>query len=277
MGPKAHDRAISERYPIPVRSLLPVISVIGLIGAGAAVTWSVTSRPDDAYITRDVANSFNLQTGPAPARASVALAPGETLRDAVAAAPPSASSLMRPIATSGMVVGVPPKDAVEKRYTVITPKAEAWAKKHKFLAGMIAKPAAFMMSRSSLGSARGLRAFLADPKRVDAYMNSALVRVTLNSTTVAKAILGNPAVIRAFLATPAMSDPQTVRALLGSPMLHKMLDCPSIQEALADPAVMNRMVADPQTIAWIASHPQALMAISQAAPALGDAFSAKTR
>ena len=248
-----------------------------MIGAGAAVTWSVVSRPDDAYITHDVANSFNLQTGPAPVRASVALAPGETLRDAVAAAPPAPSSLMRQIADPGMVVGSAPKSALERPYTVITPKAEAWAKKHKFLAGMIAKPAAFMISHSSIGSARAMRAFLADPKKVDAYMNSALVRITLNSTTVAKALLGNPAVIRAFLATPAMSDPKTVRALLGSPMLRKMLDCAAIQEALGDPAVMNRMVADPQTITWIASHPQALMAISQAVPALGDAFSAKTR
>ncbi len=240
------------------------------------VTWSVVSRPDDAYITHDVANSFNLQTGPAPVRASVALAPGETLRDAVAAAPPAASSLMRQIADPGMVVGGVPKSSLEKPLTVITPKAEAWAKKHKFLAGLIAQPAKYMMSRSPLGSVRSMREFLADPKKVDAYMNSALVRITLNSPTVAKALLGNPAVIRAFLAEPAMRDPQTVRALLGSPMLRKMLDCPAIQEALGDPVIMNRMVADPQTIAWIASHPQALMAISQAAPALGDAFSAKT-
>ena len=259
-----------------MRSLLPVISVIGLIGAGAAVTWSVMARPEDAYITHEVADSFNLKTGPAPVRASAALAPGETLRDAVAAAPPPASSLMRQTAVPGMVVGAAPNGAPEKRYTVITPKAEAWARKHKFLAALLAKPAKFMMSRSPLGSARAMRAFLADPKKVDAYMDSPLVRITLNSPTVAKSLLGNPAVIRAFLAEPAMSDPRTVRALLGSPMLRKMLDCPAIQEALGDPAVVNRMVADPQTIAWIAAHPQALMAIAGSAPALGDALSAKT-
>ncbi|MDD5302205.1 MAG: hypothetical protein PHS14_03775 [Elusimicrobia bacterium] len=255
-----------------MRSYLPIISVIGLLGAGGAVTWSVMARPDDAYITHEVADSFNLQTGPAPVRAPAALASGETLRDAVAAAPPAASSLMRPIAAPGMAVGGLPKDAADKRYTVITPRAEAWAKKHEFLAGLIAKPASFLMARSSLGSARGLRAFLGDPKKVDAYMNSALVRVTINSPTVAKALLGNPAVIRAFLAMPAMRDPQAVRALLASPMLRKMLDCPAIQEALGDPEVMNRMVADPQTIRWIASHPDALTAIASAVPALADAL-----
>jgi len=257
-----------------VRSYLPVISVLGLLGAGGGVTWSVMSRQDDSFITHEVADSFNLKTGPAPVRAPAALAPGESLRDAIAAAPPAASSLMRPIAAPGMAVVGMPREA-PKPLTVITPKAETWALKNKVLARMIAKPAAFLMARSPLSSARGLRAFLADPKKVDAYMNSALVRIALNSPKTAKALLGNPALIRAFLATPAMRDPKTVRALLGSPMLRKMLDCPAIQEALGDPAVMNRMVADPQTISWVAAHPDALMAIASAAPALGDAFRAK--
>ncbi len=256
-----------------VKKVLPLISVLGLIGAGGAVTWSVMARPTDTYNTQEVANSFNLQTGPAPSRAPRAFAEGENLRDAVAAAPPVASSMIKPIADARMVVGAPPKDA--KPLTVITPKAEAWAKKHKFLSAMIARPASFMISHSSLGSPKTLREFLGNPKKVDAYMNSALVRITLNSPTVAKAILGNPAVIRAFLATPAMRDPQAVRMLLSSPMLHKMMDCPAIQEALSDPAVMNRMIADPKTVAWIAQHPDALMAIAQAAPALGEGLSAK--
>lgn len=260
-----------------VRSILPVVSIIGLLGAGGAVTWSVMSRPDDAFLTRETAAAFNLQTGPAPVRAPARLAAGETLRDAVASAPPPASSMMKPIADANMFIGSAPKGAVDKRYTVITPKAEAWARKHKFLAGLIARPAKFMMSRSSLGSGRDLRAFLANPKRVDAYMNSALVRITINSPTVAKALLGNPAVIRAFLSSPAMRDPRAVRALLGSPMVRKMLDCTAIQEALGDPAVMKRMIADPRTIEWIAAHPDALLAIASAVPALGDALAAKTR
>jgi len=258
-----------------VRKVLPVVSVLGLIGAGAAVTWSVFARPSDAFMTPETARAFNLQEGPAPVRSASPIGPGETFRDAVAAAPPVASSLMKPIADANMVVGAAPKDAAPKRYTVITPKAEAWARKNKFLAGLIAKPAKFMLSRSALGSARSMRAFLANPKQVDAYMNSPLVRIALNSPTVAKTLVGNPALVRAFLATPAMRDPQTVRALLGSPMVRKMLDCSAIQEALGDPAVMKRMVADPQTVAWIAANPQALLAIAEAVPALGDAFTAK--
>lgn len=277
MGQKAHDWGLDDGYSIHVRSILPIVSIVGLIGAGGAVTWSVFARPSDSFMTAETAGAFNLQSGPAPVRASAPLAPGETLRDSVAAAAPPASSLMKPIADANMVVGAAPKDAAPKRYTVVTPKAEAWARKHKFLAGLLAKPAKYLMSRSAVGSARGLREFLASPKKVDAYMNSPLVRITLNSPTVAKAILGNPAVIRAFLASPALRDPQAVRALLGSPMVRKMLDCPAIQEALGDPAVMTKMVADPQTISWIAANPQALLAIADAVPALGDALTAKTR
>ena len=261
-----------------MRSLLIGISVIGLVGAGAAVTWSVMARPQDAYITHEVANSFNLQDGSIPARAPSSMTSGETLRDAVAAAPPAPSSLTRPIATEGMSYGAMKAApvAAEKKYTVITAKAETWARKHSFLAGLVARPTAFLMSHSSLGSSRSLHAFLADPKKVDGYMNSALVRITLNSPTVAKALLGNPAVIRAFLATPAMSDSKSVRELLASPMVRKMIDCPAIQEALGDPAVMNAMMADPQTVMWVAAHPQALTAITEAVPALGEAFTAKT-
>lgn len=260
-----------------VRKVLPVVSVLGLLGAGGVVTWSVVSRPSDTFMTAETAGAFNLQTGPAPARPSSPLSPGETLRDAVAAAPPPASSLMKPIADPGMVVGAAPKGGMNRPITVITPKTEAWARKHRLLAGLIAKPAKFMISRSALGSPRSLREFLADPRKVDAYMNSSLVRVAINSPAVAKALLGNPSVIRAFLASPAMRDAKAARALLGSPMVRKMLDCPAVQEALGDPVVLRRMFTDPETIRWLAAHPETMTAITAAVPAFGGAFSAKTR
>jgi hypothetical protein len=276
LGPKAHDRTVERGYPFSVRSYLPVISILGFIGAGVAVTYSVLSRPTDAYITHEVADSFNLQTGPAPRRPPLALAPGETLRDSVAAAPPAASSMMRPIAGAGIVVGAPVKEPLKAvQYTVITQKAEAWAKKQTFFAGLLAKPAAFLMAHSSLGSAKGVRAFLGDPRKVDAYMNSTLVRITINSPSVAKSLLGNTAMVSAFLATPAMRDPATVRALLASPMVKKLLDCPAIQEALSDPAVVRRMFDDPKTMMWVGAHPDAMIAITEAAPAMGDAMNAK--
>jgi hypothetical protein len=260
-----------------MRNFLLGVSLLGLVGAGAGVTWSVLSRPEDAYITHEVADSFNLKNGPAPLKPMVA--PGETFRDAVAAAPPAASSLTAPIATEGMAYGkmkaLEPQATSSKPYTTISAKAQSWLRKR--VGEMASRPAAYMLNRSSLGSAKSLRQFLASPGKVDAYMNSAAVRVALNSPAAAKLILGNPAVVRAFLNTPAMKDPQAVRELLKSPMLAKMLDCPGIQGALNDQTVVNRMISDPQTVMWAVAHPQALTAIAQAAPALGEALSARGR
>ena len=274
--------ALSPSYILwGVKKTLVIVSVLGLAAATGFVGWSVLSRPDEVFMTGDAARGFNLQEGPAPA-ASVPLTAGETLRDAVASAPPAPSSLMRPIAFDGMAVrGMPavansPVAAAGPAPAKITARAEAWARRSKFFAGLLVKPAQFLVGRSPMASSRGLRAFLADPRKVDAYMNSGLVRVTINSPTVAKALLGNPGVIRAFLASPAMRDPQAVRELLTSPMVRKFMDCPAIQQALSDPVVMQKMLMDPQTIGWMAANPDAMMAIAQAAPALGNGFSSRT-
>lgn len=253
-----------------MRSALPAVSLIGLLGAGAGVGWSVWSRPADVYMTAETVDAFNLDAAPATP------AMGEGLRDAVAAVSTPASSLMKPISDKEMVFGATTAEAVKPRSTV-SPKAEVWAKKHALLTGLLAGPAQFLAARSAMGSPQALRAFLSDPKRVDGYMNSPLVRVTINSPTVAKAVLGNPAVVRAFLAAPAMSDPRAVRALMESPMLRKFLDCPGIQAALSDPGVIQRMITDPQTLRWIGEHPRALAAIGEAAPALSRALGARIR
>lgn len=258
-----------------VRSFLLGVSLLGLLGAGGVVTWSVLSRPQDTYITREVTNSFNLQNG--PAAAPTPLARGETFRDAVAAAPPAASSLTRPIATDGMAYGAmkaPPPEA-PRRFTVITAKAEAWLRKSPLLAGFAARPAQYLASRTALGSASALRSFLADPKQVDRYMNSAIVRIAINSPAMAKAVLGNQLLVKAVLNSPAMRDSKTVDALLSSPMLAKILDCPAIQQALSDRAVLDKMMGDTQTALWLATHPKALSVIADAAPAVGAAFNAR--
>ncbi len=266
-----------------MKKTLAAVSIMGLAGAAGLVGWSVLSRPDEIYVTGDAAAGFNLQEGPAPAPAPAPLAAGETLRDAVASAPPAPTSLMAPIGFDGMA-GRPESPAVSAAPAAAGPAprplraaAISWVRKSRAFAALLTRPSAALTGRSPMASPRGLREFLADDKRVDRYMNSALVRVTLNSPGIAKMILGNPAVIRAFLASPAMRDPQAVRELLGSPMVRKMMDCPAIHEALSDPVVMQKMVMDPQTVAFIASNPDALTAIAQAVPALGDAFSSRTR
>lgn len=259
-----------------MRNALAAVSVLGLAGLAGLVGWSTLTRPAGDFVTGDAAKGFNLD---APAPASPAPRPAaapDDLRDAVAAPASSLPGSLspRPIAYEGMAVAGRPAPAAAPAGPVVpvTPKAEAWARKNKWWTALLAKPAALLARGSSLGNARDMRAFLADPRKVDAYLNSTLTRVVLNSPTAAKALLGNPAVVRAALASPALQDPQALRELLASPMLRKMLDCPGVQEALADEGVMRRMWTDPQTVAWIASHPQALSTIAAAAPALAEGF-----
>lgn len=242
--------------------ILPVVSVLGFIGAASAVTWSVFSRPTDVYITHEVADSFNLQEVAAPA----ALPAAELMRDAVASAQPviltAPSSLTPPRADSGLGVGAASKESAgAARRAAAATKAEAWAKKHVILAALFAKPAAFLMSRTALGSPSGLSAFLGNAKKVDAYMNSPLTRIVLANPAVARTLLGNPAVVGAFLDTPAMRDSKTVSALLASPMLKKILDCPAIIETLGDPVIMGKITSDSRTMSWIAMNPRAMMVI----------------
>lgn len=258
-----------------MKNALAAVSVIGLAGLAGLVGWSSLTRPAGDYSAGEAMRGFNLDERPAPSRTALA---DDSLRDAVAAAAPAAaipgSLSPRPIAFDGMAVpGRPAPDAAPAGpVRPITAKAEAWARKNPWWTALLAKPAAMLARRSALGSARDLKTFLGNPAKVNAYLDSPLTRVVLNSPTAAKALLGNPAVIRAALASPALQDPQALRALLGSPMLRKMLDCPGVQEALADEGVMRRMWTDPQTVAWIASHPQALTTIAKAAPALAEGF-----
>ena len=252
------------------------MSVIGLLGASGFVAWSVMSRPDAALITSEQAHSFDLKEAPSAAP-TAAPRPVEELHDAVAA-PVSP----RPIAMAGMAATAPAAPAAPAAVRpqvrpFLTPQLETAVRKSKFFAAMLRAPARFLVAASALKSPRALRSFLENKSGVEAYMNSTVVRVVLNSPSVAKSVLGSPALVRAFLSSPAMKDPQAVRELLESRMVVKMLDCPGVQEALADPAVIRNMLADPGTIQWMGENPEAMHAIASAAPALARSLSAATR
>jgi hypothetical protein len=253
-----------------VKNTLAAVSLAGLLGASGFVAWSVFSRPDASALTAEQARSFDFKDGPLPSTIVRVTPPVEDLHDAVAA-PVSP----RPIALDIMARAGAPAAAVKPRLPAFaTPRLEAAVRRHPFFAGLLRAPARFLMSGTALKSPRALRAFLADKPAVEAYMSSTLMRLVLNSPSAAKSVLGSPVLVRAFLASPAMSDPAAVRELLGSRMLVKMLDCPGVQQALADPAVIRGMVADPGTLQWLAENPSALQAIAGAAPALARSLGA---
>lgn len=254
------------------------MSVAGLAGTAGLVAWSTLNRPKEAYLTTEVNQGFNLQ------QSSKIFVPRpsieEGLRDAVAS-PSSLSAVSpRPIAmaeyaTSGVL---PPKPAEApaaeaKPVVTITSKMLSRIRTSRAFRTMMSKPASMMMSQTSLRSGAEMRRFLAEPKRVDAYMNSSMMRVALNSPAFAKAVLTNETLVRSFLGSPAMEDPATLRAILQSPMFRKIMDCPGIQQALADPAVIQSMVGTPEAGMFIAQNPGFARALASAAPAMASAFS----
>jgi hypothetical protein len=253
-----------------MKNAFAALSVAGLIGASGFVAWSVFSRPEG--VAPESASAFDLKETPAPEH----LAPrpaGEALKDAVAA-----PSSPRPISIEGMVVpGAASAAARPAVRPFLTPALEAGARKSRLLTALLRAPARFLIAATPLKSARGFGAFLGDKAAVNAYLDSPLVRAALNSPAVAKSVLGSPELVRAFLGSPAMRDPGTIKALLGSRMLVKILDCPGVQEALADPAVIRSIATDPGTLQWIVRNPQALTAIASAAPGLANSLGAAPR
>ena len=256
-----------------MKNALAALSVAGLLGASGFVAWSVLSRPDG--VDPESASAFDLKETSAPERlvARVARPAGEELKDAVAA-----PSSPRPISIEGMAVtgAAPVAERLAPR-PFLTPALEAGARKSRFLTALLRAPARFLIAATPLKSARAFGAFLGDKAAVNAYLDSSLVRAALNSPAVAKSILGSPELVHAFLGSAAMRDPGTIKALLGSRMLVKMLDCPGVQEALADPAVIRSIATDPGTLQWIVRNPQALKAIASAAPGLGNSLGAVSR
>ena len=247
-----------------MRNVLAVASVAGLLGASGFVAWSALSRPDD--VASRSAGAFDLQDAPAsPSRPAAS----EELRDAVAA-----PASPRPIAAAGMQYATPMPAPRETVKPFLTPALEAYVRDSKLLRALQHAPARALLSGSAMRSPAALKAFLGDKAAVNSYLDSTLVRVALNSPAVAKLLIGNPALVRAFLGSPAMRDPQAVKALLASRMLVKMLDCPGVQEALADPAVIRSIAGDPGTVEWLARNPHALDAVAAAAPSLASSLAA---
>lgn len=241
-----------------------VMSAVSLAAVTGIVAWSTLTRPIDHRMADVAVEASDFQIAPAPQFPSAA---HDSMRDAMASPKPI------PIAGYSMTPkAAVPAMAPEAQVPKVPPGVEQKAKRSPVFAAMLESPARFMMRRTALGDARGFRRFLANPKAVDAYLDSALVRAALRSPAVTKTVLTNGRLVRAFLDTPAMKDPTALAMLLKSPMFKKMVDCPGVQLALADPRVMVRLGSDPATLDYLAEHPQAADALAKAFPALAHAF-----
>ncbi|MDE2489760.1 MAG: hypothetical protein KGM24_02865 [Elusimicrobia bacterium] len=254
-----------------MKGALLAASSFGLLGAAGLVAWSTLSRPVVTRLSSAQAESFDLKEAP-----HIAIASRSVAAQPAAAAVPSSP---RPIPLAGMAVDGASAPAGSAAARPLSPPAAAperlrWARHNRLLEALLRAPGRVLAAHSVLGSPRALRGFLSDAKRVDAYLDSPLIRVALNSPVVTKLVLGNPGLVRVVLGSPALRDPSSVRALLSSPMLRKMLDCPGVQGALADRDVIRNLATDPATASWLAGNPQALAALAGMAPALARSLGA---
>ncbi|TBR18069.1 hypothetical protein EPO15_15550 [bacterium] len=239
------------------------MSAVSLAAVTGVVAWSMLTRPIDPRMV-DVAVEASDFPSPAPAP-NFPSASADSMRDAMASPQPI------PIAGYSMTPQRPPT-APEAAVPKVPPGIEVKARANPVFAAMLAAPARFVLRKTTLGDAKAFKRFLASPKAVDAYLDSGLVRAALRSPAVTKTILANGGLVRAFLGSPAMQDPVALAALLKSPMFKKVVDCPGVQGALAEPSVMVRLVSDPATVDYLSEHPQAAQALAQAFPALAQAF-----
>ncbi len=215
-------------------------------------------------MTEEVIEPADFAPPPPPARPGLA---DESMRDSVSAG--GSSPMPIPIAGLSMAPRPAPAPAPARAFPAGEQKT---ALANPVFASLSAGPESFLLQRTFLGSPKDFRRFLADRRRVDAYLDSTLVRAALRSPAVAKALLTSGPIVRAFLNTPALQDPAAVNELLKSALLGKVLDCPGIQEALSDPLVTAHLVRDPATAAFIMDNPKVLKTLSVVVPALGRAF-----
>lgn len=241
------------------------MSAVSLAAVTGVVGWSMMTRPIDPRMV-DVEVQVSDLPSPAPAPRFPA-SDAESMRDAMASPQPIPIAGYSMTPTAQQRPATVPQAAVPK----VPPGVELKARRDPVFTAMAAAPAKFLMRKTTLGDARGFKKFMASPKAVDRYLNSPLVRAALRSPAVSKSILTNGPLVRAFLSTPAMQDPVALATLLRSPMFKKIVDCPGVQEAFADPRVMMSLGTDPSTLEYLSEHPQAAEALAKAFPALAAA------
>lgn len=252
-----------------------LLAVVLFIAGAGFVAWSALGRQKDAYLTRDLGASFDLREIP-----ENAIPPRPAPLPPASPSPPDLTAKPVPLEGAFAPSGRSRAGAAARGRAPrpIGAAGERWARAQKAFADFLRAPARRLARRSSaLSSPGALRSFLASSRGVDAYLNSPLVRVTLNSPSITKSLLSDPGVVRAVLESPAMRDPAAVKALLHSRMLKKMLDCPGPQSALEDPGTVTSLMSNPAVGSWLATNPGAFEAVAEAAPSLAGAYAPRRR
>ncbi|MDX6770770.1 MAG: hypothetical protein SF051_14640 [Elusimicrobiota bacterium] len=270
-------------HPTGRRRKSGVAGVVAVGVAAVAAAFAVgylSSRQHPSYRASEARSAFDAPALSPQAEASVAaeaVAPQPAL-DAALPPVPAASSLVAPLPLDRASSGRKPAPTAAGKVPVVTAKAVKWARTHRVFAAFLKAPARMLAGKGArLASPGALKTFLADREQVEAYLDSPLVRIALNSPVVSKALLSDPKVATAFLGSPAMRDPEAVKALMTSSLFRKIMDCPGPQGALEDPSTLTSLVSNPATLRWLGENPDAMSGIAAAAPALAQAYAPKLK
>lgn len=249
-----------------------ILSVALLSGFTGVVAVSVLTNPREQALA-DHRGDFDMESGPVPIRK----APAEEmpLRDALAAPGVSGAAVPPPQSTvSGPADRPSPPVSPLLSETLrrgAAPDPSAWVRGHSLFQGLMGGPARFLVNNTHLGSTAKLGKFLSDPARVGRYLNHRLIQSALESPILVKS-LASPAMTKAFVESPAMRDPATVRALLNSGLVDRIARSRGVKEALGDSAFTGRVMLQPEVMTWMTRNPDAakvLMRLGLSAGGLG--------
>jgi hypothetical protein len=234
-----------------------------LVAAGVIVADTVIKTKRDAYLTPDLNAGFNAQEiAPGPA-VTTSAGPVERKTPELSAPPIAGMPLRDAVASPGLMGG-------GARMLPPPPRGGAGAasayRPSSMYQKLLSAPAKFMVQRSHLGNAARFRQFVSNPSRVQRYLDWPVTRGVMENPAALKALVSQPAVVQAFLTSPAMQDPNSVKALVSSPLLAKLLQSPAAVELLKDPNFVSQVLMNPETMQWLMKNPTAMKSISQIAP-----------
>lgn len=249
---------------------------LGFAALGAAALLAIVfalGRERRDIVSPAAPHSIDLEEVSAQGEAAIAQAarlPPPPSLDAAAPAPRPSMGVVAPIPIEGMSGTVrKPRPGGPGKVPVVTAKAVRWVRTHKVFAAFLKAPARYLAGKGDrMSSPAAFRAFLDDKKQVNAFLDSPLVRVALNSPVVSRALMSDPGVVKAFLGSPAMQDPATVKQFLTSPLFRKVIDCPGPQGAIEDGRTLPQTLTNPEVISWMKENPGGMRALTEAIPAL---------
>ena len=248
------------------RKLLMFMTFLPLTAAGGAVFIMVATHKQDVFLKAELAKAFNLSSTQAVPEAPFVLPADPPVRESPA---PLAQSSLMPIRDAMGARPVIPAFPITQRIALppappsIAPIVNQPKPVSPILQNLLDKPAQFIVNKTLLGKPARLQGFLQSRSRTERYVNHPVVREALDDPQAVKKILNQPSLVAAFLSSPAMQDPRTVRALFQSPLLAKIMASPGVAEVMKNPAEVQRMLTRPETIAWMSRNPEAASALGR--------------